>query len=122
MSSLLAPLSDPAGPVEPVGLKDRRAIIDRSLLQDQIAAVWLRASSPDRARSEILYLLKEALHEGRLEVRQRFEAGASGVATMQGLSFLTDQLLRLIYDQVFYVSLHLFYICLELLDYFLCDL
>jgi len=98
MSSLLAPLSDISGPVEPAGLRDKRAIIDRGLLQEQIAAVWLRASSPDRARSEILYLLKEALHEGRMEVRRRFEAGASGVATMQGLSFLTDQVLRLVYD------------------------
>ncbi len=88
-----------AGPAAP--RRRRRAIVDRSQLQERIAGIWMRASGPERARSEILELLKDALERGRNEARRRLDAGeAGGVETAQGLCFLTDQVVRLVYDHV----------------------
>ena len=84
----------------PQGAGNRRAILDRAKLQDSIASLVLRASTPERARSEILELLKGALAQGREEIRRRFEAGASGRTTAALLAWQADQVLRLIYDHV----------------------
>ncbi|MEX0759384.1 MAG: [protein-PII] uridylyltransferase [Tistlia sp.] len=79
----------------------RRSVVDRSRLQQRIAGIWLRASSPERARAEVLELLKDALERGRALLRQRLEAGeAGGLETAQGLCFLTDQVVRIVYDHV----------------------
>ena len=78
----------------------RREIIDRAWVQEKIARSYLGASSPQRARAEILDILKEAQAQGRAEIQRRFEAGASGRVTARSLAFLTDQLLRLTYDHV----------------------
>ncbi len=86
--------------VRPQGAGNRRAILDRGRLQEAIARIMLRASTPERARSEILELLKGALAEGREEIRRRFEAGAAGRTVAALLAWQTDQMLRLIYDHV----------------------
>ncbi|WP_366556061.1 [protein-PII] uridylyltransferase [Aquibaculum sediminis] len=78
----------------------RRAIIDRGQVQEKLARAFLRSSSPQRARAEILEVLKESQAQGRAEIQRRFEGGASGRATAQSLCFLADQLLRLVYDHV----------------------
>ena len=62
------------GVSRPQGAGNRRAILDRAKLQDKMAALVMRASTPERARSEILELLKGALAQGREEIRRRFEA------------------------------------------------
>jgi len=79
---------------------NRRAVIDRARVQEKLAGAFLRASTPQRARAEILDILKETQAQGRSEVQRRFEAGASGRATARALAFLADQLLRLVYDHV----------------------
>ncbi|WP_081816472.1 [protein-PII] uridylyltransferase [Fodinicurvata fenggangensis] len=81
-------------------LRGRRDIVNRQRLQEKIAATWFRASTPERARSEILDILKEAQADGRDEIERRFHDGASGLMTAQAFSFLADQLLRLVYDHV----------------------
>ena len=84
----------------PQGAGNRRAILDRGKLQDRMAALVMRASTPERARSEILELLKGTLAQGREEIRRRFEAGASGRTTAALLAWQADQIGRLIYDHV----------------------
>ncbi|WP_421708011.1 [protein-PII] uridylyltransferase [Algihabitans sp.] len=84
----------------PQGAGNRRAILDRGKLQDRMAALVMRASTPERARSEILELLKGTLAQGREEIRRRFEAGASGRTTAALLAWQADQIVRLIYDHV----------------------
>jgi len=68
--------------------------------QEKIARSFLGASSAQRARAEILDILKEAQAQGQTAIQSRFEAGASGRETARSLAFLTDQLLRLVYDHV----------------------
>ena len=78
-------------------LPNRRAIIDRRAFADRLAAVEPRSGVPLRAA--IVELLKEALEAGRAEIRERFEANPSrGIEAAAGHAFLTDQLLRLLYD------------------------
>ncbi len=82
------------------GAGNRRAILDRARLLERIAGIVLRASSPERARAEILGLLKEELASGREEIRRRFEAGASGRTVAALLAWQADQLIRVIHDHV----------------------
>jgi [protein-PII] uridylyltransferase len=82
------------------GEGNRRAIVNRQQVQVRIAAIVMRASSPVRARSEILALLKEELAEGRAEIRRRFETGASGRTVAALLAWQSDQIFRLVYDHV----------------------
>ncbi|MGO1119445.1 [protein-PII] uridylyltransferase [Rhodovibrionaceae bacterium A322] len=86
--------------LQPVKPRNRRAIIDRAKVQDQLAKLWLASSSPERARLVILELLKDTLARGREEVRQRFDKGASGQEVARSLCFLSDQIIRVIYDHV----------------------
>ncbi|CAE7922259.1 glnD, partial [Symbiodinium necroappetens] len=96
------------------GAGNRRAILDRGRLQEAIARIMLRASTPERARSEILELLKGALAEGREEIRRRFEAGAAGRTVAALLAWQTDQMLRLIYDHVAEVVESILYLLWDL--------
>src|SRR5690625_5001336 len=96
----LAFMSSLEGPPSAQTLPRRRAIIDRARVQDKLARSFLRTSNGQRARAEILDILKEAQAQGRAEIESRFEAGASGRTTARALAFLADQLLRLIYDHV----------------------
>jgi [protein-PII] uridylyltransferase len=88
------------GKVRAQGAGNRRGILDRARLQATIAGIVLRASGPERARSEILGLLKETLSDGREEIRRRFEAGASGRTVAALLAWQADQMIRVIYDHV----------------------
>src|SRR5690554_6605993 len=96
MSSTLPPPPLPPGRSS----SSRRGIIDRLHAQEKIARSFLGASSAQRARAEILDILKEAQAQGQTAIQSRFEAGASGRETARSLAFLTDQLLRLVYDHV----------------------
>src|SRR5690625_3113805 len=96
----LAFMSSLEGPPSAQTLPRRRAIIDRARVQDKLARSFLRTSNGQRARAEILDILKEAQAQGRAEIESRFEAGASGRTTARALAFLADQLLRLVYDHV----------------------
>jgi [protein-PII] uridylyltransferase len=76
----------------------QRDIIDRRSLGAALDALAADAAEPPRAK--VVATLRQALQQGRAELRQRFEAGASGTETVRGLSFLMDQLIRALYDFV----------------------
>ncbi|HXZ02114.1 MAG TPA: [protein-PII] uridylyltransferase [Stellaceae bacterium] len=76
----------------------QREIIDRRALSAALDALAAEAAEPPRAR--VVELLRQALRQGRAEIRQRFEQDGNGADTVRGLSFLTDQLLRVLYDFV----------------------
>jgi len=84
-----------------------RAIIHRKALTarlDQMARDAKEAGQP--LRKPLLAVLKEALADGRAEVRRRFlDQGGSGAAVCVDNTYLFDQLLRVLHD---FVVTHLF--------------
>ena len=78
-------------------LPNRRAIIDRRALADQLFE--LRGDSPAALRAAATPLLREALDAGRAEIARRLAQHPSrGAETAASYAFLTDQLLRLCFD------------------------
>jgi [protein-PII] uridylyltransferase len=78
-------------------LPQRRAIIDRRALADALAAI--DCADPAKLRQEAVRRLKIALDAGRAEIQRRFlEQPTRGLEAAAGQAFLTDQLLRLLYD------------------------
>jgi len=80
-------------------ISDPRAIIDRKALTLQLDALGgegVHGSKEQRAQA--LVLLKAALTHGRQVVRERFQSGTPALATRQSLAFLTDQVIRLVFD------------------------
>ena len=78
-------------------LPHRRAIIDRRGLADALAAI----EGDDRTvlRRDATAILKVALDAGRAEIARRLiEYPARGLEAAAAQAFLTDQLLRLLYD------------------------
>ena len=74
-------------------VNDRRAIIDRRALAEQIAL------QPSGARDGIAAILTDALHKGREEIARRLAADpARGRRAAAGYAFLADQLVRLAFD------------------------
>jgi [protein-PII] uridylyltransferase len=78
-------------------IANQRDILDRRRLKARLDAL---AEEGEPARSRVTELLKEALAGGRAEVRRRFDAGATGTETVHALSFLMDQLIRVLHDFV----------------------
>ncbi|MCL4672863.1 MAG: bifunctional uridylyltransferase/uridylyl-removing protein, partial [Sphingomonadaceae bacterium] len=77
----------------------QRAVIDRRALAARIDA--LAAEHGDKARPQVVALLREALDAGRAELARRLEAAPSaGHECVGGHAFLVDQLVRLIHDHV----------------------
>ena len=77
-------------------IPNRRAIIDRRALAERIAAIDA-ADAPLRAQAT--QLLKAALADGRTEIQRRLAAHPSrGLEASNAQAYLTDQLLRLLYD------------------------
>ncbi len=81
----------------------QREIIDRRGVLAELEALVEDCADPPRQR--VAEILKTALAAGRAEMRRRFERGASGTETVHGLSFLMDQLIRVLYD---FVDTHLY--------------
>ncbi|MEC7464710.1 MAG: [protein-PII] uridylyltransferase [Pseudomonadota bacterium] len=77
----------------------QRRIIDRAALIGDLDALLNKHSRPQDVRNDLLNLLKLAMTDGRNEIRRRFDTGeAGGEEVAKALSFLTDQIIRLIYD------------------------
>ncbi|HEY0087013.1 MAG TPA: [protein-PII] uridylyltransferase [Allosphingosinicella sp.] len=75
---------------------NRRAVIDRRALADEIAAL---SGNDQAARAGAVKLLKQALADGRAEIARRLEERPwQGSETASSYSFLTDQILRLAFD------------------------
>ncbi len=77
-------------------LPNRRAIIDRRVLAERIAAI----DAGDAAlRGQVAALLKTALAEGRAEIERRLATHPSrGLEASNAQAYLTDALLRLLFD------------------------
>ena len=80
------------------GVKDPRSIIDRRDLAVRLEQIFAGKADPTAARPALLALFKQALADGRAEVRRRFEADHDGRAAAQGLSLLMDQLIRTLHE------------------------
>src|SRR3546814_6210151 len=76
-----------------------REIIDRKALTLQLDALGGEGQhgKPEQ-RQQALVLLKAALQAGHAVIRRRFEAGTPALATRQSIAFLTDQIIRLVFD------------------------
>ena len=82
-------------------LSNRRAIIDRRAVAERIEDGIRDAGSSDVSaqRATIVAILGEALATGKAEAMRRLDQHpTNGRETVQALAFLTDQLLRLLYD------------------------
>ncbi|MCG8690082.1 MAG: [protein-PII] uridylyltransferase [Minwuiales bacterium] len=84
--------------MEPV--RNQRDIIDRKALTAQFAALEDdHAPDSSELRNAALDLLKQALADGRAEIRRRLvEQGESGDVAARAMSFLVDQVIRLLHD------------------------
>lgn len=81
------------------GLPRQRAIFDRRTVAETIAK--LVEAHGDKARPHIVTTLRNALDKGRGELAQRLaDKPSAGHECTLGHAFLTDQLLRVIYDHV----------------------
>jgi [protein-PII] uridylyltransferase len=76
----------------------QREIIDRRDLGAELAALAQREREPPRA--EIAAVLRRVLDAGRDEVRRRFDASNRGTEAARELCFLTDQIVRALYEFV----------------------
>jgi [protein-PII] uridylyltransferase len=77
----------------------QRDIIDRRRIDAELAERLAAATNDNDRRAAALDCLKGTLAEGRAEVRRRFEASrAGGPKAAVELSFLFDQLIRVIHD------------------------
>jgi [protein-PII] uridylyltransferase len=78
-------------------LPQRRAIIDRRLVADALAG--LAGVGAPELRTAATPILRTALHDGRAEIARRLaEHPSAGVEIAASYAFLTDQLVRLIFD------------------------
>ena len=85
------------GPVAPT-VEQPRAIIDRGALAAEWTAATEDAGKGEAVRPQLLALLKQALTAGNAEIRARFEATTDGMAAARAQSFLTDQIVRLLFE------------------------
>jgi [Protein-PII] uridylyltransferase len=80
-------------------IPNRRAIINRKALLEELSEQLRWGVTTPRGRANALQIFKAALYRGVSEVRGRFEEeGASGTEVVQANAFLVDQLVRTIYD------------------------
>ncbi|MBV9841359.1 MAG: [protein-PII] uridylyltransferase [Sphingomonadaceae bacterium] len=79
---------------EPIG--NRRAIVDRRRIADKLAAL---DGDPAGLRAQAVPILRAAIDAGRAEIGRRLaDHPARGSETAASYSFLTDQILRVVYD------------------------
>src|SRR5579871_6239761 len=77
--------------------KNRRAIVSRRDLMARLEALDPELASEAR-RPQVLEVLRQALATGREEVRRRFTAHPDGLAAAGALSYLIDQIVRVLHD------------------------
>ena len=81
-------------------LPNRRSIINRRIIADRIEALAAESHGDvGHLRQKIVAVLIEALKEGRAEAKRRLEyRPTNGREAVQALAFLTDQIVRILYD------------------------
>jgi [protein-PII] uridylyltransferase len=80
-------------------IEQQRAIIDRRGLAAALDAL-AEAASGEPPRARVVETLRQALNSGHAQVRKRFESGGTGTEAVRELSFLMDQLIRVLHDFV----------------------
>src|SRR5262245_5549174 len=79
---------------------NQRAVIDRRLLAEEIAAAVAETGAA-KARPRVVELLRAALEAGREELTARLaEHPSAGHEITAGYAFLMDQLIRVLHDHV----------------------
>jgi [protein-PII] uridylyltransferase len=76
----------------------QRAIIDRRALINRLAEVAALDLPKIKRRAKVLETFKQALADGRAEVRRRFDGRGDGTETVHEYCFLIDQLVRAVHD------------------------
>ena len=76
----------------------QRRILDRRSLNSSVEAILGENGYDPTKRLQIVHCLKQALDKGQEEVRARFDAGGGGPDVFAENAFLTDQLVRVIFD------------------------
>jgi len=80
-------------------IPQRRAIIDRRSLSDSLLQIGPDLTDSGALRREAGPLLRDALQKGRAEIARRLEEHPTrGAEIAASYAYLTDQMLRLIYD------------------------
>ena len=78
---------------------NRRAIIDRRAIGDNLAAIEI--DDPTMLRRAATTMLKDALDAGRAEIARRLaERPSRGLEAANAQAFLVDQLIKLLFDLV----------------------
>ncbi|MEM9683434.1 MAG: [protein-PII] uridylyltransferase, partial [Pseudomonadota bacterium] len=87
------------------GVPNQRAVIDRRDLVEALDGLVDQRLSESDLRAAVLALLKQALADGRAEIRRRFDADRDnrrkGRDASRAYGFLIDQIIRLLYDFAF---------------------
>jgi [protein-PII] uridylyltransferase len=77
----------------------RRTIIDRRSLWEALAELGAGEGSVAQKRAALAVLLRDALSDGRAEIARRLtDKPSAGRAAAEAQAFLTDQLMRLLFD------------------------
>ena len=81
----------------------QREIVDRRALSEAATRSWKDGNGDEaRAAAALTAVMREALQDGRAEIRRRFEANRrapmAGREVGQATSFLIDQLIRVLFD------------------------
>ncbi|MBI3444190.1 MAG: bifunctional uridylyltransferase/uridylyl-removing protein, partial [Magnetospirillum sp.] len=79
-------------------ISDQRAIINRRALLLRLGELAQEDLPKNKRRLKILEVFKQALAQGRAEVRSRFDSRGDGSQTVRENCFLIDQLVRLVHD------------------------
>ena len=79
-------------------LRNKRAIVDRIDLQEQVEAVLVSDLSKSDSATTVLDVYRAALASGNVEIRRRFEEDQHGEFAVEGHCFLIDQLIRVMHD------------------------
>lgn len=83
-----------------IKIPNQRAVIDRRALSQNIARAVAEVGA-EKARPQVVELLRGALAAGREEMTRRLtEKPSSGHAITAGFAFLVDQLIRVMHDHV----------------------
>ena len=102
---MLTTRSAPPPPDPAPNIPNKRAIISRRKLAEELEGLVREHGTGDRLRPALIACLRDALNRGRAEVRTRFDARGSGEDCVQQTCYLADRLVGTLAD---FTVLHIF--------------
>ena len=81
-------------------LRNRRRIIDPADLQARIAGLWTETGEATAFRARLLETIREALTDGRAEIRSRFMQRNDGADAVLAGAYLIDTIVRALHEAV----------------------